>query len=146
MDSILYITLDQAVTIYKKTIKYSGGGICANYDLGKLDSVLQNIQNDIYYPTFSDKITHLFFCICKFHCFVDGNKRLAITLSAQFLLQNGYLLVANRFFSIMENISYHVAAGNIDKDLLHKIMDSLLTNTYDTDEALKLEIYNAINT
>lgn len=146
MDSILYINLEQAVSIHEKTIKYSGGGICARYDLGKLDSVLQNIQNDIYYPTFSDKLTHLFFCICKFHCFVDGNKRLAITLSAQFLLQNGYLSIASSFFYIMENISYHVAAGNIDKDLLHKIIDSLLTNTYDTDEVLKLEIYNAINT
>ena len=34
------------------------------------------------YPTFESKLTHLFFCVCKFHCFADGNKRLAITLSA----------------------------------------------------------------
>ena len=40
------------------------------------------------YPTFESKLTHLFFCVCKFHCFADGNKRLAITLSAQFLLLN----------------------------------------------------------
>ncbi|HGS8631656.1 TPA: Fic family protein [Enterococcus faecalis] len=28
-----------------------------------------------------------FFCSCNFHCFVDGNKRLAITLTALFLLK-----------------------------------------------------------
>lgn len=55
---------------------------------------------------------------CEFHCFADGNKRLAITLSAQFLLFNGYMSVAKNFFAITENISYHVAAGKINKDLL----------------------------
>ena len=85
-----------------KTIKYSGGGTYEHFDLGSLESVLQNIQNDDYYPTFVDKLTHLFFCTCEFHCFADGNKRLAITLSAQFLLLNGYLSVAKNFFEITE--------------------------------------------
>ena len=116
-----------------------------HFDLGRLDSVLQNIQNDDYYPTFEDKLTHLFYCTCEFHCFADGNKRLAITLSAQFLLLNGYMAVAKSFFEIMENISYHVAAGKIKKELLHKIMIAIMAGTYDLDEELKLEIYNAIN-
>lgn len=107
--------------------------------------MLQNIQNDDYYPTFVDKLTHLFFCTCKFHCFADGNKRLAITLSAQFLLFNGYMAVAKKFFTETENISYQVAAGKIDKDLLHKIMTAIMDDTFDYDEELKLEIYNAIN-
>ena len=107
--------------------------------------VLQNIQNDDYYPTFVDKITHLFFCTCEFHCFADGNKRLAITLCAQFLLFNGYMAIAKDFFVIMENISYQVAAGKIHKDLLHKIMEAIMSGTYDTDEELKLEIYRAIS-
>ena len=114
-------------------------------DIGKLDSVLQNIQNDDYYPTFEDKITHLFFCTCQFHCFADGNKRLAITLSAQFLLFNGYMAIAKNFFSVMENISYQVAAGKIDKDLLLEIMTAVMAETYDYDEALKLKIFNAIS-
>ena len=48
--------------------------------VGKLESVLCHIQNDDYYPTFLDKLLHLFYCSCKFHCFCDGNKRIAITL------------------------------------------------------------------
>lgn len=144
MDGIIYITLEQAKVTHAKTIEYSGGGTYEHFDLGRLDSVLQNIQNDDYYPTFVDKITHLFFCTCEFHCFADGNKRLAITLSAQFLLLNGYMSVAKEFFRITENISYHVAAGKIDKALLHRIMTAIMDETYDIDEELKLDIYNAI--
>lgn len=145
MEEIIYITLEQAKIVHQKTIQYSGGGTLEHFDLGRLDSVLQNIQNDDYYPTFVDKLTHLFFCTCKFHCFADGNKRLAITLSAQFLLFNGYMAVAKKFFTETENISYQVAAGKIDKDLLHKIMTAIMDDTFDYDEELKLEIYNAIN-
>ena len=143
-DGIIYLTLEQAKIIHNKTIQYSGGGTYEALDVGKLDSVLQHIQNDDYYPSFVDKLTHLFFSTCQFHCFADGNKRLAITLSLQFLLFNGYLGIAQNFMAITENISYHVAAGKIEKELLHKIMTAIMDGTYDIDEELKLEILNAI--
>lgn len=145
MSEIIYITPDEAIVTHKKTIQYSGGGIYEVLDFQKLESVLINIQNDEWYPTFVDKITHLFFCTCQFHCFADGNKRLAITLSALFLLKNGYLTVANTFLEKTENISLKVAASEIDKELLHKIMDAILKDTYDSDEELKLEILNSID-
>ena len=144
MNGIIYITIDQAIEIHKKTITYSGGGTYEHFDVGRLESVLEHIQNDTYYPTFAEKITHLFFSTCKFHCFADGNKRLAITLSAQFLLLNGYMATAKNFFNIMENISYQVAANKIDKELLLRIMIAVLDGTYDNDEELKLDIFNAI--
>ena len=144
-DGIIYLTLDQAKIIHNKTIQYSVGGTYEALDVGKLDSVLQHIQNDDYYPSFVDKLTHLFFCTCQFHCFADGNKRLAITLSVQFLLLNGYMGIAKNFMVITENISYHVAAEKIDKELLHKIMTAIMDGTYDRDEVLKLEILNAID-
>ncbi len=145
MDGIVYITLEQAKAVHAKTIRYSGGGTYEHFDLGRLESVLQHIQNDDYYPNFVDKITHLFFCVCEFHCFADGNKRLAITLCAQFLLLNGYMSIAKSFFAVMENISYHVAAGKIDKELLHHIMESVMDGTYETNEEIKLKIYKAIS-
>lgn len=91
MEQIYYLTLDEAVKIHRATIEKSGGGDIGDLDLGRLDSVLTHIQNDDYYPTFIDKLVHLFFCSCKFHCFTDGNKRIAITLTADFLLRNGYI-------------------------------------------------------
>ena len=144
MGAVHYISLEEALEIHKLTITHSGGGRYEYLDTGRLDSVLTNIQNDDYYPAFVDKLTHLFFCTCQFHCFADGNKRLAITLSTQFLLKNGYLSIAKNFMEITENSSYQVSAGKIDKDLLHCIMDAILRNTYSDDEELKLAIFRAI--
>lgn len=145
MSEIVYITSEQARVTHAKTIQYSGGGTLEELDFGRLESVLYNIQNDEWYPTFVDKLTHLFFCTCQFHCFADGNKRLAITLSTLFLLQNGYLGIAQNFLSKTENISLNVAAGKIDKELLHKIMIAIMNDTYEQNEELKLEICNAIS-
>jgi len=141
---ILYLTLDQAIEVHRKTVEVSGGGALGHLELGKLESVLQHIQNDDYYPTFADKLTHLFFGACKFHCFQDGNKRIAITLCAQMLLLNGYLYCTDHFLREMENISYHVAAGNIGKELLGEIMEAFLEEEMDS-EPLKLKILEAIS-
>ena len=139
-----YIDAEKAKDIHLLTIKHSGGGAEGILDFGKIESVLTHIQNDDYYPTFVDKLTQLFFCVCKFHSFEDGNKRLAITLSVQFLLINGYLAVAQTFFRETENISYHVAAGHIDKDLLHDILDSIMRGSFDENEDVKFRYYAAI--
>jgi death-on-curing protein len=141
--SIIYLTIEQAVEVHRKTVEVSGGGALGHLDLGKLESVLQHMQNEDYYPTFEDKLTHLFFSACKFHCFQDGNKRVAITLCAQMLLLNGYLYCSGHFIREMENISYHVAAGNIDKDLLHEIITAVIRGD-ENDEGLKLKILHAI--
>jgi death-on-curing protein len=43
----------------------------------------------------------------------------------------------------MENISYHVAAGKISKELLHETLCATLSGD-DENEELKLKIINAI--
>lgn len=53
--------------------------------------------------------------------------------------------LAATFLQKTENISLNVAASKIDKELLHKIMEAIMNETFDTDEELKLQIYNAIN-
>jgi death-on-curing protein len=58
---ILYLTLDQAIEVHRKTVEVSGGGAMGYLNLGNLESVLNFIRNDDYYPTFTDKLTHLFF-------------------------------------------------------------------------------------
>lgn len=142
--SIIYLTLEQAIEVHRKTVEVSGGGALGHLELGKLESVLEHIQNDDYYPTFEDKLTHLFFCACKFHCFQDGNKRIAITLCAQMLLLNGYLYCSSQFIRDMENISYHVAAGNINKELLGEVISAVINEEMDSEE-LKLKILEAIS-
>jgi death-on-curing protein len=140
----VYLTIEQAIEIHRKTVDVSGGGSFGHLDIDKLEAVLQHIQNDDYYSTFDRKLTHLFFGACKFHCFEDGNKRIAITLCAQMLLLNGYLRSIHGFIRESENISYHVAAGNISKELLGEWIEAVLCGAED-DEALKLKILNAIS-
>lgn len=146
MKGLVYITIEQAVEIHAKTAEVSGGGSHGILNKGQLESVLAHIQNDKYYPTFLDKITHLFFSANKFHCFQDGNKRIAITLSAQFLLNNGYMYCVGDFMRQMENVSYHVAAVRIDKDLFLDLIDAVINKTIDDDEELKLRLFQAIRT
>lgn len=142
--TLIYLTLEQAIATHAKTVEVSGGGAMGHLDIEQLDSCLDHIQNDDYYPTFEDKLTHIFFCANKFHCFEDGNKRIAISVGAQFLLLNGYVFVAKRFIHEMENISYHVAAGNIDKNLLHEIITAVINDDMD-NESIKLKIFMAIS-
>jgi len=142
---ILYISREQAEITHLKTVELSGGGSTGVINIGYLDSVLEHIQNDDYYPTFEEKLTHLVWSINKNHCFSDGNKRLSITLGVQFLIINGYLFCISRFLRDMENISYHLAAGRIYKDLLERIIKSFLDGESDFDEDLKFEIFTIIS-
>ena len=116
-----YITSEQAKSIHKITVEVSGGGITDVIHFGQLESVLQNIQNDEYYPTFIDKLTHLFYCTCQFHCFADGNKRLALSLSTQFLLLNGYLKIASRFIVDMRGGKLSTVTSHIRNVALGKL-------------------------
>ena len=144
VSSLYYLDLEKARQTHRITVEVSGGGLLDEVDVGRLDGVLHHMQNDDYYPTFADKLTHLFFCTCQFHCFQDGNKRLALSLSAQFLLINGYVFIVPGFLRKMENISYHVAAGRIDKELLKEIIAAILDGD-DDNEALKFKIWKAIS-
>ena len=136
--------IDDILVIHKKTILVSGGGSEGIINLNSLECAINQIQNDDYYPQFEDKLTHLFWVANRGHCFQDGNKRIAITACCMFLLMNGYMFVAKDFMHRMETISYHVAAGNIQKELLHEIMTSLLYEN-DFSESLKLKLLEAFS-
>jgi death-on-curing protein len=89
-------------------------------------------------------LTHLFYVANKSHSFQDGNKRIAISLGSMFLLKNGFLDAAQRFMFKMEMVSYQLAAGNIDKELLKEIIFSVVFED-DYSEELKLKIIDAIS-
>lgn len=141
----IYIPPDQAIEIHRKTVEKSGGGSYDIINVGYLESALQHIQNDDYYPTFEEKLIHVIWSINKNHSFSDGNKRLSITLGLQFLSLNGYLYCIRRFLFEMENVSYHIAAGNYDKELLAEVIHSILENESDFSEELKLRMLVAMN-
>jgi len=141
---ILYFDVKHAVEVHDWIIENSGG-LSGTKDLGQLDSVLDHIQNDMYYPSFEEKLNHLVFSINKFHAFNDGNKRSSLTLGAYFLELNGYDYCVQSFVQEMENIVVWLAENKISKDLLLKIVTSLIMDE-DFSEELKLELLEAVNT
>lgn len=103
----------------------------------------KHIQNDDYYPTFDAKLTHLIFGVNKFYAFNDGNKRASLTLGAYFLTLNGYDYCVPQFVLQMENIVVALAEGLITKDLLQRVVMSLIEED-DFSDALKLDLLEAM--
>lgn len=140
---LIYFTSAYAINIHDKIIEISGGreGI---KNFGNIDSPLHHIQNDDYYPTFEEKLTHLIFSFNKFHAFNDGNKRTSIAMGAFFLEVNGLDVFTNKFIIEMENIAVTVADNLIGKDLLQEIISAII-NEIDYSDELKLKIINALS-
>ena len=84
------------------------------------------------------------YSLSKGHYFADCNKRISITLTANFFLKNGYMYLLKNFMGEMEAIGYHVAAGHIDRDLLTKVMRCIV-NDEDYSESIKLELIEAMS-
>jgi death on curing protein len=144
MEWIYFTDIDEVIAIHQKTIEISGGGAYGILNLDSLDCALEQIQNEDYYPRFEDKLTHLVWVANKSHGFQDGNKRIAVTVGGMFLFKNGYMSVVKEFMYKMESISYHVAAGNIDKELLHEVISSILYED-DYSETLKVKLIEAFS-
>lgn len=143
-NNITYFSFEEVCEVYRKTIHYSGGGFSGIRDEGGILSIIDFVQNDIYYPTFVDKLTYIVYSFCSGHYFTDGNKRIALTLGTYFLHKNQYYWQACIFMRKMESFVYHVAASNIEKNLLQRIIQCVIDGT-DYDEELKLDIAKAIN-
>ncbi|WP_404416569.1 type II toxin-antitoxin system death-on-curing family toxin [Marinospirillum sp.] len=139
----LYFDAAHAVRVHDWIIEQSGG-LAGTKDIGQLESPLEHIQNDLYYPEMEDKLTHLVFSINKNHAFNDGNKRSSLALGAYFLELNGFDFAVKSFVKEMENIVVWVADNVIDKDLLYQIISSLLYEDGYPEE-VKLAILEAVD-
>lgn len=142
METYIYFDIQHAIRTHDFIIEKSGGN-SGIIEIGKVESVLEHIQNDLYYPEFEDKLTHLVFSVNKFHAFNDGNKRTSIALGAYLLEVNGIEYCIDKFIIEMENIAVYVADNKIDKELLREIISSILIED-DFNEELKLKIIEAL--
>lgn len=140
---IFYFDTKHAVKIHDWIIENSGG-LHGDREIGLMDSALAHIQNDLYYPTFEEKLKHLVYAVNKFHPFTDGNKRSSLTLGAYFLELNGYDYCVNKFVQEMENIVVWLAEGKIKDDLLLDIVKSIIEED-EFNESIKLRIFEALS-
>jgi len=139
---IFYFDTKHAIEVHDWIIDNSGG-LHGYREIGLLDSALEHIQNDMYYPTFGEKLKHLIYAVNKFHPFNDGNKRSSLVLGAYFLELNGYGYCVRKFVQEMEEIVVWLAESKIKDDLLLEIVESIINNE-EFSESLKLKIFEAV--
>lgn len=92
------------------------GGSHGVRDAGLLISIVEKPKmqfggKELYKGVFIKAATYLE-SIAKFHIFIDGNKRTAITASARFLFLNGYELMATN--KEVENFVINVVVKKLD--------------------------------
>jgi death-on-curing protein len=138
-----YFDTFHAIGIHDWIIANSGGR-AGTLNIGNIDSPLEHVKNDDYYPQIEDKLTFLVYSINKNHAFNDGNKRSSIALGAYFLELNGYDYAISGFISRMENIAVWVADNVVGRDLLHELITSMIYEE-DFSEQLKLKLVMAIS-
>lgn len=89
------ITVEYVIAAQKKLIELTGGtpGI---RDLGLIESAVNGIYQTFdfveLYPTIEDKAARLCFSLIENHGFVDGNKRIGVSILQTFLILNNYHL------------------------------------------------------
>ena len=90
MTPALFPSLKETLELHRQLIQRFGGASGVR-DKGLLASALLRPQTG-YYDTLSLQAAALLQSLCRNHCFVDGNKRVAFATAAIFLRLNGYRL------------------------------------------------------
>ncbi|EAK4279669.1 type II toxin-antitoxin system death-on-curing family toxin [Campylobacter upsaliensis] len=122
-----YLNLQEVLELHDRMIQAMDGLNGANpKQIALLDSALTQIQNDDYYPSFIDKLTHLMFACVKFHPFIDGNKRTALLLGRTFIKINYPDSLPTDFYQKLEDVIVSVASDTISKDELAQILSAML--------------------
>ena len=128
MNYIIYPTYGDLLNKHNEVIRKSGG-IMGVFNENLLRGFIEFIQNNVYYPSFEEKLSHLVFSIAKNHGFCDGNKRTAIIAGAFFLELNAFdQFIIDAFIKNMEGIILLTVQGFINKEQLCQIIYDLIYN------------------
>ena len=85
-----YPSVDEAVAVHAKLTARFGGSLGIR-DKAALESALARPRSG-YYSDLIQEAAALWESLSQNHAFVDGNKRVAVTVTAAFLRVNGYRL------------------------------------------------------
>jgi len=92
---MIILTTDEIIEIHNKLIQVTGGSHGIR-DMGLLESAVlgctQTFGGEELYPTIIEKASRLAFSVCKNHPFIDGNKRVAVTVLLVILRMNDVTL------------------------------------------------------
>jgi death-on-curing protein len=108
---VIYLSVEQVLFLHDRLIEETGGEHGVR-DLGGLESALARPKaafgDTEFYPDIMSKAAVLMDGLTRTHAFIDGNKRISISIAALFLQMNGYRLTATN--SELEEFAIHVTA------------------------------------
>ena len=133
---LIYFDLKYALKVHKKIIEISGGAM-GYRDKDYLSAIVDFAKDDDYYPTFPDKVSYIFFSVAKSHVFTDGNKRTAIALASYLLELNGFGDSVGIFIIHMESIVVWLVENKVSREVVTKVIESIL-RTGDLEEEILL--------
>lgn len=106
MKEAIFLTLDECIRLYEEQIRRFGGSAGLR-DPGLLESALARPRSG-YYQTLFEQAAALMQSQAMNHCFVDGNKRMAMGSAFIFLDWNGFEI--------------NVSGAEAEKFLLEKVI------------------------
>ncbi|MGA7241973.1 MAG: type II toxin-antitoxin system death-on-curing family toxin [Terracidiphilus sp.] len=119
MNEPVWIRQDVVLAMHEEALMLHGG-LQGVRDLGLLEAALARPKNLFAYSEETLSIAQLAACYAKGnvanHPFVDGNKRIAFTVSVTFLRLNGLKLNAPKEERVLK--FWALAAGDISEDQL----------------------------
>lgn len=113
----IYPRSDQIIILHDTILQLSWG-LSGVLNVWYIEGCCDFIQSDSYYPSFEEKLSYLMYSLTMNHCFVDGNKRTALSICAYFISLNYDNDLAWSFMREFENIIVQVADWWISKEAL----------------------------
>lgn len=113
---MIYLELDDVLAIACEVLQLEADEILRVTDLGLADSAIARPQagfgDEEFYPTIEAKAASLLFGLARNHAFIDGNKRIAVLATLQFLNSNGLDLDLTPVEEAFKTV-IRVAAGDL---------------------------------
>lgn len=95
-DSIYRLTYEECRALID-TMKFESDVFGVEKEEGKLKGILETIYQHVFgqelYPSMEEKAAHLLYFLIKDHPFVDGCKRIGVTIFLEFLSKNHHLFI-----------------------------------------------------
>ena len=109
---MIYLELDELLAIACEVLGLEVDALIRITDLGLADSAISrphaSFGGEEFYPGLEQKAATLLFGVARNHAFVDGNKRVAVLATLQFLNRNGRdldLEPAEKAYEIISGVS-----------------------------------------
>ena len=110
-----YLTAQDILILHAKVVEQTGGSQGIR-DVHLLASLVERSKTSFggkeMFPSIFEKAATYLESLAKYHVFVDGNKRTAVTASARFLFLNGYKLSATN--KEVEDFVVRVASEKVE--------------------------------